>query len=613
MIPSSLGGREESMRLPVRRPHIPLLAGLLLALLAVHAAGPAGAAPGGAVFDVTDYGAIPDDGNSDHLAFNAALAAASATPDGGIVHLPCGTYTASPSFYRGAFRVQSGQDNIWIQGASTNCVTIEPHATTTNGVALISICPDTGFFQCNTSLAHPTNIWVSGMRLLDPDGAAHAGNEETHGIVAKCRNCRFFDLVFERIGDEALDIKESADIGVERITCRGAGFISGGINHGSCVNVQASTDVHIVDIHCEDSSGGTTAPYSWCVQLESFHDTIPIQNVVIERVVARGWRAGGINVQATVSAADDLLIRDNWIETPLVSAKYAILINGLESKTGVRVLANRLRGPVFVAYSDDLTVADNQISTRSFAGIEVRGSQDAMIARNLIRGGRSECILAPSAEGLSIVGNRCVEMGGFNKSVISVKRDFFRRGPVAILDNVIDVVAQSSNGIEASGLTDGDVTIRGNTIRGAGGRGILGQGLIQGNRVVGAGNAGIELNGTAADGSQVVDNRIEGSGGSCILAIGTDGVRVQGNRVRQCSSEGIRLSAANGNHLVQLTDNDADNTLRADGSSSICTNNRADGDVRCGGPDSVVMGNIVPPAYVVDGSGPGSQKVGNLE
>jgi hypothetical protein len=68
--------------------------------------------PGGAellmvtsVYAVTAYGAVPGDGVDDTVAFQAAIDAATAHPQGGIVHVPAGTYVISDSLVVSADRV----------------------------------------------------------------------------------------------------------------------------------------------------------------------------------------------------------------------------------------------------------------------------------------------------------------------------------------------------------------------------------------------------------------------------------------------------------------------------------------------------------------------------
>ncbi len=70
------------------------------------------------IVKVSDHGGLPDDNQDDTAAIRAAIAAASASPDGGIVQLAAGSYQLSEPLCITANRV-------WIRGAGRDLTTIE--------------------------------------------------------------------------------------------------------------------------------------------------------------------------------------------------------------------------------------------------------------------------------------------------------------------------------------------------------------------------------------------------------------------------------------------------------------------------------------------------------
>ena len=560
------------------------------------------------VFDVTDFGANPDNGLPDNLGVRAAIAAA-ASQGGGIVHFPCGTYTSSSNFWRGIARIQTGENNIWLRGESSRCVTFDTNPLVTDGLVLVSICPDDNLFGCDPLGPVPENITVSGIRFRDSDPLAHAGIEESHGVIAQCRGCRFFDLAFEGIGDEGLDISHSSDVHVEDVRCTSSGVTGGGApNAGACVNVQSSKDVRLERVHCEDTAG-TSAPGSWCARIESFSAAEVIENVSIEGMIVRGYRGGGVFASATVGPIHGLSVRDSHLETSFLTS-YPVLLDGLEPKTRVVIEGNRGTGSLRLENAIAPIVAHNQLEG-THAGIHVQSSPGAIVSQNVVRDGRRECVFVSAAESVSILGNRCIGMGSLGRDGIKINPFFFRAGPILIADNVVEGAPLTRNGISAQVGSGHQVTVRGNTVRDVNRDGILAQGVITGNQIQDAANAGIRLLGPDADGARVTDNVIDGTGSPCIFAEGTSNLALTGNLTRSCSptASDIFVDAARGNQNTTVRGNDTEGGILANGPASICADNRAGGWIQCGGAGSTVTGNI---GGLVDDSGPGSASSANL-
>ncbi len=603
------------IRLPLsywRRPSFAAEFLIVLALLG-SLASPTFAEPGRTVFDVTDFGASPNDGSPDNLGVNLAIAAAAANVGGGIVHFPCGIYTSSPTFWRGVFRINTGQNNIWIRGENSNCVTFEVNPAVSGGSVLGSICPSTGTFGCPVDGPVPENIWVSGIRFWDPDSSAHAGNEQTHGLIAKCKNCRYFDIRMDGLGDEAFDITDSDNVTIERSTCERPGVSGAGANAGGCINIQTSRDIAIRDFQCFNGTASpATNPGSWCVRLESFFAGIPIERVTIERLRVTNFSGGGVQVTSPLAPVVDFVVRDSHIETAGFG-RFAIHLTGSARKSGVRITDNRLSGGIKMDYVDDPIISGNHIDAATAAGIEFNNVRDAIISNNSIRDARLQCIMVRAAGSTSILGNRCLGTGRFSRNVIEIQDGFFKGGSIVIANNIIDAHPHAGIGILANVPGGELVTVRGNTIEGTNTRGILAQGVIDGNLIRDAGTEGIYLQGSNATGSRVVNNIIENTGGACIGGSGAVSVRISGNRTESCGFGDINLSSNAGNHHVTVTDNDTEGSIIADGISSVCMGNRSDMMIDCGGNRSTVIGNIVPQSSFVDGTGISSQEQGNVE
>jgi hypothetical protein len=410
----------------------------------------AAAQPPSALFDVTDYGAVPNDGLGDGMASRAAIEAATAV-GGGVIHYPCGTYTASSNFWLGVFRVNSGENNLWIRGEGAHCVTFEVHPDTVAGNVMASICPTLGSWSCNANGPAPRNIWVSGIRFYDDDPAGHAsaGSEETHGLYGSCVGCRYFDLRMDGLGDESIVIRESKDVAVKRVTCGNVGIA--GVNAGTCVNIQASEDIRVIDVRCE---GGGGDGQSFCVTLESFSAESPIRNVVVDRLVVRDFAGGGIAANVSIGELHGLIIRDADIEVghPGVAS---VLLTGSKLKTGVQILSSRLRGPLTLRYSDGLRVRDNDLVADDGDAITIVRGTDAMISGNVIDA-EGRCIYLNSGTSASVTSNRCLGPGD-----ILANPTWFKGGYLQVLDNTLE-----GGGYISANLPNTPVSQRGNFVDG---------------------------------------------------------------------------------------------------------------------------------------------------
>ncbi len=149
---------------------IPAAAGIVAAALLTVSPSPASAID--AVFDVTDYGATPNDATDDAPAFRSAIAAADAVA-GSTVYVPAGTYLMDrPSdSVIGIVRMQNVTDVDVVGDGVTSVVKFKARNWSTGG--------DPHLFWCSgCSLVNFSDFTIDGSK----SDAGFAGQEQMHGI-----------------------------------------------------------------------------------------------------------------------------------------------------------------------------------------------------------------------------------------------------------------------------------------------------------------------------------------------------------------------------------------------------------------------------------------------
>lgn len=138
------------------------------------------------VFDVTDYGAIADDGLTDVAAFQAAADAACALTGDKVIEIPAGDFhmgdDTETSFYNGsAVVIDSGCDNLTIKGAGRTATRLL--AESTNGQAMIAVC-NFNISDCNDADTTVTkNFKLSDLALVDLDPALHGSQNSGYAFA----------------------------------------------------------------------------------------------------------------------------------------------------------------------------------------------------------------------------------------------------------------------------------------------------------------------------------------------------------------------------------------------------------------------------------------------
>lgn len=556
------------------------------------------------LFSVLDYGAISGDGLSDFTASRSAIEAAS-TAGGGTVFYPCGTYTTGVGFWEGVFRINSGEDNIWIRGENKGCVFFEVHDGAINGIAIGQICPSNGTWTCGDglgSLPVPQNITLSGITFRDNDPSSTASNniEESHGIIIYCNRCKFYDIDMVQIGDEGFDIKHSKNITVRDSTCMSIGVPSGpGENSASCFNIQSSQNVTIDQGLCIDQEGApASTSTSDCVRVEQFEDANHSKDIVIDGLATVNFPGTGLNINASLGPISQISMINSTINT-IRPGQLAFDNVGGRTRKQVRLIGNTFRGPIYVGYTDSIVISNNLIETTWGQGIQLRQTHNAIISNNVISNTPEECIYLLSGSNASISMNHCVNVGGDGTSGIAANKYWFTTGTLDVISNTVDMAPGSNHGLDL--LSDIPMAIRGNTIKHAGGYGILASGNITENRVLDSGSEGIFLP-SGVHGALVANNLVDGAGDACIRGYQASATRVLGNRTANCTGMSIRFTEDDNSSFTQVMMNHVEQKIDASGYGSSCVGNLADGDVTCDGDYSITMANSVSEGFEVTGN-----------
>lgn len=139
-----------------------------------------------AVFNVTDYGAIPDDGLSDVAALQAAADAACATTGNKVIEIPAGDFNmgdaTQTSFYNGsAMVIDSGCDDLTVKGAGRTATRLL--ASSSNGQAMIAVC-NFNLSDCDDSDKTVTkNFTLSDLTFADLDPALHGSQNSGYAFA----------------------------------------------------------------------------------------------------------------------------------------------------------------------------------------------------------------------------------------------------------------------------------------------------------------------------------------------------------------------------------------------------------------------------------------------
>ncbi len=206
--------------------------------------------------------------------------------------------------------------------------------------------------------------------------------------------------------------------------------------------------------------------------------------------------------------------------------------------------------PSAVAGSIEQVVADNRINDTRVYGIKIFSKQPVRVRDNRLRDNVGVGITVTGYQGVALVaqGNRIEGSGDSG----------LRLAAAASAEVEANVVAGSrDNGIHVDGV--GQVEVGGNQVSGNQHVGIVVENALRvhcrGNQVESNAGGGIELVGVRGGTTlqtEVVDNQIEGSDGTCLILEGTSGGGVYANTIARCGLDGIRLRGSGG---VAVADN----------------------------------------------------------
>ena len=288
-----------------------------------------------ATVDVRRFGARGDGGHDDTLAFQRAV---DATPAGGVLDVPAGSYVIDPVR---SVRVHSRMHLRLARGAR---LVAKPNAAPRGYVLLVERASD---------------VRISGGRIV---GERHAhlgrGGEWGHGIMVRgasrvaIANMHVSDCWGDGIsigagklgGGRALP---SSDIEIMGVTCTG--------NRRQGLTIGRSRRVRVRD--CVFSNTGGTAPQAG-IDVEPDAGDVA-RDVRIERCVVRGNRGPGIQVwKRTV----DIAIVDCTIEGNRNAGVLAVGANGLVID-GNRIARNGTAGVAVRSGSSRVRVSGNRFAS----------------------------------------------------------------------------------------------------------------------------------------------------------------------------------------------------------------------------------------------------------
>ena len=288
-----------------------------------------------ACFDPTVYGAIPDDGLSDRVAFQAALDAAGAAPDGGTVCVGRGRWTidrASIGSYNHLAGISTHAHGVTIAGAGQETVLELVGDQGLGDIALISIDP-------------------SAQRILLRDfsidsTAAFNTSEQTHAIAtsAVCNVTTCLPI---------------SDVTISNVTIRWPKIAAE--RKGDCIRLLGNSDATRVDrVHIE----GVTL--SGCARAG-----IEIQRNVHGLIVSGSSFAGAmdtdIDSEPTGGAGDvndTIIISGNtFVDDPTAQGDYAVTLGGIGAPmSGVVFTGNVLNRGLAMYRTGTAVIADNVIA-----------------------------------------------------------------------------------------------------------------------------------------------------------------------------------------------------------------------------------------------------------
>jgi hypothetical protein len=138
------------------------------------------------VFDVTDYGAVSNDGLNDVAGFQAAADAACAVSGNKTIEIPAGDFNmgdvTETSFYNGSSLViDSGCDDLTIQGSGRDATRLL--ASSPNGQVMIAVCPF-GTIDCDAADKGVTkNFALKDLMFADLDPPLHGSQNSGYAFA----------------------------------------------------------------------------------------------------------------------------------------------------------------------------------------------------------------------------------------------------------------------------------------------------------------------------------------------------------------------------------------------------------------------------------------------
>lgn len=375
-----------------------------------------------------------------------------------------------------------------------------------------------------TAEAPLRHIVIRGMSFYDPDPESHVGGEESHGIVLnRVHHALIEDCSGESLGDESVDIQQSAYITVRRWRDRGGQSIGGVL--ASCVSLNTSRFCTIEDCVLEGMVNGNA------IRIETSNQpdggaVVGFHRVIGNRIVG-GENDAIFVISGGNSDIEEIEISGNRIYSPGRSG-IRVATTGANDKwiRGVTITNNRIlggganassfpshRGAISVENRcEDVIVSQNRIrgwgTSAGHHGISVT---DATVSHNRVRDIPDSGIYLGEGEGAEVVGNSVANCG---TTLPSGARAGIRitTGGVAV-GNRVRACYYGISAPESAEATNS--LVEGNSVRDCTEAGVRvnGRGIATGNIIVGC-KRGMVLSGAYPT---ALDNDIRESTAEAIL------------------------------------------------------------------------------------------------
>lgn len=451
-------------------------------------------------FDVTDFGAVPDDGKDDRAAFNAALAKAQESSGTITVVIPKGTYDLFDGIYVFSnTNIIADGDAVIKSDKKYASMVYGAHNDSTGSMCrgtFLGDCTDHGFGYTKVN-----NVSIEGGTWI----AAGGSQVQTTNVFAfrHSKNISFSNMTIKNATGHMINLS-----GTDTATVTNVKFMDAGRSADK-------TDYWYEAVHLDFCSqeGEITAgaPY----------DYTPAKNVTVKNCTFENVHAGVGNHHVLPKAERSKNMSVNITVTGCTFKNIDAYAVGERSVDGMTVSNNTAENVAVFAYitdSSNVTISNNtfdRVGKHNYDSIMGDGNKDRA------------AIEIRTTESFTTVEK------------ITVKGNTIKNAKFA--------------GLKVYGLNVGNcknITFDGNTILKSGGDGIFVQNVtapvnIKNNVITTAGNNGIFVQTTSL--AKVSSNKVTGTKGNALYVMGTAGVpctvNASGNTLS--SSGGIDLFLSN--------------------------------------------------------------------